>query len=143
MIAIAIICLIAISCISLASAADVNEDIVNNTDLDDSIVVNFNNETVTNDTQTDDGINWDDHDINPEDYKNPTIIHISNVDELHEAASQVYLAKQNNIDLIMLIFDNDDVYSINPWFQYNLLNPTCKMLIIQGNGATITIKNQI
>ena len=152
LIAIMIICLIAMTCISFASAADVNENPVNNTDLDDSIVVNFNNETVTdsviddqavsNDTQPDNNsINWEDYNVNIDDYKNPTVLHINTVDDLHKAASQVYLAKQNNIDLIMLVFDNNEIYSINPWFQHNLLNPTCKMLIIQGNGATIQIKN--
>lgn len=151
---IGIICLIAITCISLASAADVDTALDESTNIDDTIpVVNVDNATeidnstdgaITNDTTptvNPDQIDWDKYNINPDDYKNPTIIHINNVDDLHKAASFVYLAKQNGVELIMLIFDYNGVYNIDPWFQYNLLNPTCKMLIIVGNGATIQVNN--
>lgn len=143
---IGIICLITLSCVSLASAADVdnnntqfmgNEDPIAHVDV-------INDTTIENDTEPADDSEhniWDEYGINPNDYRTPTIYHVANEADLKKAANDIWNAKSNGIDLILLIFDNNNVYSITPWFEYNLLHPTCRMLVIDGNGATVKIKN--
>lgn len=140
---IGIICLIGLTCISLACAADVDGDIA----IDDaSNVVEITNSTidvpVANDTEpVAEPTAWDNEHIDPSKYNNPTIIYIHNNNDLRQAANTVFDAKNQNIDIILLVFDADKTFEIEPWFQYNLLHPTCKRLVIQGNGSHVAIKN--
>ena len=123
--------MIALTCVSLSSAADVNSTYESDSNINENLVV-INNESVIENSTEDseisnnvEEIDWSAYGINPDDYKNPTVYHVSNVADLKRVADEVWQAKSHGIDMILIIFDNN-IYSIDPWFEYNLLHQHVK-----------------
>ncbi len=90
-----------------------------------------------------DYINWGAYGINPKDCEKGTLsLHVADVNDLKNVANFVW-NKENtkNYDIVKIVFDNDDTYKIDSWFEQNLLHPQCKKLIIEGSGAKIQLNN--
>lgn len=75
-----------------------------------------------------DYINWGAYGINPKDCEKGTLsLHVADVNDLKNVANFVW-NKENtkNYDIVKIVFDNDDTYKIDSWFEQNLLHPQCK-----------------